>query len=69
MKYIEESFTTLRYPKHFIRSARRRAYKIFKNEDNKQVINDNKNQKFRRITLPTNRISKILAKKLDQFQH
>ena len=67
MKYIEESFTTLRYPKHFIRSARRKAYKIFKNKDNIQVINDNKNQKFRRITLPTNRISKSLAKNLINF--
>ena len=67
IKYIEESFTTLKYPKHFIRSARRRAYKIFKNKNNDKVINDNKNEKFRRITLPTNRISESLAKNLTIF--
>ena len=68
MEHIEESSMTLRYPKHFIRSARRKAHKIFINSNNKPEISDDKNNgNFRRITLPTNNTSKTLARNLTIF--
>ena len=64
-KYIEEVFSTLKYPTYFIRSAKRKAYKIFKNKTNNQI--DNNNLTFRRIILPTNEITKTIAKNLNKF--
>ena len=59
--YICSTFKTLNYPHHFIRRARRKAYKIHTKSNSNQTNEENK----RRITLPTNNITSQLKQNLE----